>query len=69
MLKDPDAAKFRNVFAVGTDKGGVLVCGQVNSRNSFGGYTGFGGFMYTACPLGYARQPLGLPGREVWGAI
>jgi len=31
-LKDPDSAKFRN------QKG---VCGEVNAKNSFGGYAGF----------------------------
>lgn len=32
LLKDPDSAKFRNL------KG---LCGEVNSKNSFGGYTGY----------------------------
>ncbi|MFW1853089.1 hypothetical protein ACG9XR_21310 [Acinetobacter guillouiae] len=36
LLKDPDSAKFRNM------KG---LCGEVNSKNSFGGYTGFRKFI------------------------
>lgn len=32
LLKDPDSAKFRNL------KG---LCGEVNSKNGFGGYTGY----------------------------
>lgn len=37
MLKDPDSAEFRNEH-VGT---GGIPCGEVNAKNSFGGYTGF----------------------------
>lgn len=35
-LKDPDSAKFRNV-KVKWD----TVCGEVNAKNSFGGYVGY----------------------------
>ena len=40
-LKDPDSAKLRNIAAVKLDDGSLKVCGEVNSRNSFGGYNGF----------------------------
>lgn len=48
-LKDPDSAKFRNVFMIedkmiGDAHYGVL-CGEVNSKNSFGGFTGFHRFV------------------------
>ena len=43
-LKDPDSAKFRNTFIVRV-QGQALLCGEVNSKNSFGGYTGFTRFM------------------------
>ena len=36
MLKDPDSAKFGDVFV---GRNGTM-CGTVNSKNSFGGYTG-----------------------------
>ena len=36
-LKDPESAKFRKLKA--TD--GNSFCGQVNAKNSYGGYTGF----------------------------
>ncbi|MDC5446163.1 hypothetical protein ACT4Y9_18345 [Acinetobacter baumannii] len=36
QLKDPESAEFRNV------KG---VCGEVNAKNSYGGYTGFKRFI------------------------
>jgi len=49
-LKDPDSARFGglirqtrpNVRGEPTD----VVCGNVNARNSFGGYTGMSGFVY-----------------------
>jgi hypothetical protein len=37
ILKDPDSAKFRTEF-VGKDG---AVCGFVNAKNSYGGYSGF----------------------------
>ncbi|PIT47340.1 hypothetical protein BHC46_07360 [Snodgrassella alvi] len=36
VLKDPDSATFRNM---------VGSCGEVNSKNGFGAYTGFKRFM------------------------
>ncbi len=42
LLKDADSAKFRNIYVI--DKS--LVCGEVNAKNSYGGYTGFT-FYYT----------------------
>ncbi|MDH0520842.1 hypothetical protein [Achromobacter xylosoxidans] len=35
-LKDPDSAKFRNQKSF---------CGEVNAKNSYGGYTGFKRFI------------------------
>lgn len=40
-LKDPDSAKFGGQF-VGS---AGIPCGEVNSKNSFGGYTGFQRYM------------------------
>lgn len=43
-LKDPSSAKFRNMhFKQNRVEGKVLaaVCGEVNSKNSFGAYAGF----------------------------
>ena len=44
-LKDPDSAQFRDVFFNETEKGGAVVCGQVNSKNSLGAFTGFQRFI------------------------
>jgi hypothetical protein len=43
-LKDPESATFRNVF-VSRLSGTPLVCGEVNAKNSFGGYVGFQRFV------------------------
>ncbi|WP_333873085.1 hypothetical protein [Methylobacter sp.] len=43
-LKDPDSAKFQNSF-VSNLIGAPIVCGYVNAKNSFGGYTGFERFI------------------------
>lgn len=42
-LKDPDSARF-GTFARGK---GSVICGQVNARNSFGGYSGMSAFVYS----------------------
>lgn len=40
-LKDPDSAKFRRLQAYRASNGTVRVCGELNSKNSYGGYNGF----------------------------
>lgn len=45
ILKDPESAQFRNVyFSRGLDDIPVA-CGEVNSKNSLGGYTGYQRFV------------------------
>jgi hypothetical protein len=43
-LKDPTSAQFRNVRLVPYINGKVL-CGEVNGKNSYGGYSGFTAFV------------------------
>ena len=43
-LKDPDSAKFRNVRFVKYNNQ-IVVCGEVNAKNSYGGYVGFSEFI------------------------
>lgn len=38
-LKDPELARFSN-FKAGSAPEGTTVCGTVNAKNSYGGYTG-----------------------------
>lgn len=44
-LKDPSSAQFRDVRL--NDRRDAL-CGTVNAKNGFGGYTGFSGFVATS---------------------
>jgi hypothetical protein len=41
-LKDPESARFRAVF---TSPKMLAVCGEVNAKNSMGGYVGFRRFI------------------------
>ena len=40
-LKDPGTAQFGDGFSASRSGKMTLVCGSLNARNSFGGYTGF----------------------------
>lgn len=40
QLKDPDSARFGDIAAVKSSAGTITVCGWVNAKNSYGGYTG-----------------------------
>ena len=56
MLKDPYSAQFGNITAYRRAEMGVYgVCGTVNSKNSFGAYTGYKMFYhepnYTGSPI------------------
>lgn len=49
-MKDPDSTKFRFTRVVKTKENSdgtilYLVCGQVNSKNSYGAYAGYHSFM------------------------
>lgn len=43
-LKDPESAKFRDIRFV-MHSGGAMICGQVNGKNSYGGYVGYATFL------------------------
>lgn len=43
-LKDPESSRFRNLRFVKYE-GRVVVCGEVNAKNSYGGYVGFENFI------------------------
>ena len=48
-LKDPDSAEFSDVQVKGVvsdDLAVAVVCGQVNAKNSFGGYVGYRRFYF-----------------------
>lgn len=41
QLKDPGSAQWKDVEVVIKKSGTKTICGQVNAKNSFGGYVGF----------------------------
>lgn len=46
QLKDPGSAQFRGLYVArqaGTDQ--LMLCGQINAKNSYGGYAGFTDFI------------------------
>lgn len=71
-LKDPNSAMFGELKAASDGKGIVYVCGYVNARNSFGGYTGmqpFHGVMGGAPPIfaaaGFGSSPGGIAATRI----
>ncbi len=54
-LKDPKSAEFKNVYF--SDTGGTpMTCGQVNSKNSLGGYTGYQLFVASGDTLAFFEK-------------
>jgi hypothetical protein len=47
--RDPSSVSFRNVFLgkrpKPTSNSKIVVCGEINARNGFGGFTGFQAFI------------------------
>ena len=69
MLTDPSSAQFQGVRVIQRDGDRILVCGQVNARNQFGGYVGFRDFVFDD----YTKYAMLLTGdwssrRSVWNA-
>lgn len=44
-LKDPDSSQFRGLFL---NSSKTALCGEINAKNSYGGYVGFRPFIATA---------------------
>jgi len=65
QLKDPDSAKFEHVQAfrdLGSDDAAqaFFVCGFVNAKNSYGGYSGNSAFMASIVKVGKAEKYVGV---------
>jgi len=56
QMKDPNSTEFRNWHAFESDNG-LIVCGEVNAKNSFGGYVGFVHFVAHASQDGRLLTP------------
>lgn len=67
-LKDPGSARFEGVFFNRGADGIPVVCGYVNSRNSFGGYSGAQRFVATDQMAVLEEETAGDFG-EVWAAL
>ena len=46
-MKDPDSTKFQNLREIKNSVGESVVCGEVNAKNSYGGYVGYHLFSYS----------------------
>lgn len=55
-LRDPESVQFRNTRAYRLPNGNVVVCGELNARNGFGGLIGFTRFL-TAGTSAMADEP------------
>ena len=61
QLKDPESAQFRGLRVV-SYAGGAVVCGEVNAKNSYGGYGGFARFVANAAKGDIEGRGLGANG-------
>lgn len=51
-MRDPESSRFRNVTVVVDANGSDALCGQINSKNAYGGYVGFEWFYAPIVALG-----------------
>jgi len=56
QMKDPGTTQFRNWHAYTSQKG-LIICGEINAKSSFGGYVGFTHFVAHASPDGRLLTP------------
>jgi hypothetical protein len=70
QMKDPDSAHFRNVHAFQSQKG-LIICGEINAKNAFGGYVGYSHFVGHASADGRLLTPAAVlqPGDTITDAI
>ena len=54
-MRDPDAAKFRNVWSCGASD--TVWSGEVNGKNAFGAYVGFRKFFYADGRVEFLDDP------------
>lgn len=70
-LKDPGSAEFRNVHFYSGGKT-VVACGEVNAKNSFGGYSGYERFVAAGpTELIFLESDLPSPAEmnEIWNKL
>lgn len=57
-MKDPESVQFRNSRIYRGFNNSPVVCGEVNAKNSFGGYNGFSGFIAAGSSLIIVEQDM-----------
>ncbi len=67
QLKDPESARFGE-FKAGRAADGMTVCGQVNGKNSFGGYGGMSTFFGSLRGGTFTEIEIDEPGGSRWGS-
>jgi len=55
LLKDSDSAEFRGIEYMRFKSGG-FICGEVNSKNSFGGFSGWQHFISAGTQTAYLEE-------------
>lgn len=66
-LKDPDSAKFGDIWALRGSNGILAVCGYVDYKNFFGEYVGE--TMFSAKPYGSPEQYPLMASHEIFGKL
>jgi hypothetical protein len=66
-LKDPESARFGE-FKAGRAEDGMTVCGQVNGKNSYGGYGGMSTFFGSLRGATFTEIEMDEPGGSRWGS-
>lgn len=57
LFKNPEAAEFRNIEYIKFKTGG-FICGEVNSKNSFNGYSGWQHFISAGSQTAYLEEQI-----------
>lgn len=63
-LKDASSAQFRNVFF--NNNSIPVSCGEVNSKNSFGGYSGYQSYIYAGSVLTVLEEEINGDISNIW---
>jgi hypothetical protein len=65
ILKDPSSMQLRNVrCAIQSGSECSMICGEVNAKNSYGGYAGFEGFVVRRVSL--SQRPSAVVGGVIY---
>ncbi len=56
-MKDPDSTKFQKLREIKNSVGESVACGEVNAKNSYGGYVGYQLFSYSSDGIVILNSP------------